>query len=66
MKSQFGFVLLCKDCGNFDRPSNRFESTNLCRCRADGQKHWAGDEAVNCLNFVEIPNSKIAALASGY
>ncbi len=56
----------CKDCGNFDRPSVGFKSSNLCRCKADGRKHWAGDDARNCLHFYEPVYSSVAALASGY
>ena len=66
MKNFSPSVLICKDCDNFDRPSDRFESSNLCRCRADGRNHWAGDLAKYCDDFALPVDSKIAALASGY
>ena len=43
-------VLRCMNCRYLEREKGFF-ATNLCRCRADGRRHWVGDEAEECDRF---------------
>jgi len=45
--------LKCLDCRNLDRPlgADDFWCSNLRRCRADGRRHWIGQDAENCVDF---------------
>lgn len=66
MKNPFNArTLLCEDCDNFDKPSQDFSSSNLCRCRVDGRKHWAGDYAGDCDEFVIPLDSYVGAFYGG-
>jgi len=46
----------CMNCSNFDR-CDRFRSSNLRRCLADGKFHWKGDNAEECGYFI-FPEDK--------
>jgi len=46
----------CMNCGNFDR-CDKFRSSNLRRCSADGRLHWKGDDAERCGSFI-FPEDK--------
>jgi hypothetical protein len=39
------------DCGEFDKESWDFASSNLCRCKASGFRRWAGAPASDCADF---------------
>jgi hypothetical protein len=42
---------LCADCGEFDKESWNFGSSNLCRCKVSGRLRWVGTPASDCLDF---------------
>jgi hypothetical protein len=42
---------LCVDCGEFDKESWDFASSNLCRCKASGSLRWVGTPASDCADF---------------
>ena len=41
----------CMDCLHYDN-NNAFDGSNLRMCSADGQRHWKGDSAEKCGNFM--------------
>lgn len=49
----------CGNCMNFDRLSMKFRSSNHCKCRYDGRRHWAGDTA--CTGYCGYPESRVMA-----
>ena len=44
---------LCMDCGEFDKESWDFGSSNLCKCKVSGRLCWTGTSASNCLDFID-------------